>query len=255
MRYLFTIILTLIWYHSPSFSSALLILFEILLPVHAIGALSPSPKTFDSSSFFFDCSSLSLRSSSMADDLSDSFFLHHSDNPGLALVSQQLTEDNYMSWNHAMKIALCVKNKFGFVDGSLSLLDPEDDLAQYRVWMRNNYIVISWLLNAISKEILPTVISYQYASEIWSDLHDRFQQHNGPHRFQLQKEIVNLKQGNTSVSTYFTRLKSLWEEMSAYRPSADCACGGLCPFTEHLLREQIMQFLIGLDESFSQVRA
>ena len=111
----------------------------------------------------------------MADDLANPFFLHHSDNPGLALVSQQLTEDNYASWSRVMKIALCVKNKFGFVDGSLPPPDPEDDLAQYRVWMRNNHIVISWLLNAISKDILPTVISYQFASEIWSDLRDRFQ--------------------------------------------------------------------------------
>ena len=73
-----------------------------------------------------------------------------------------------------MKIALCVKNKFGFVDGSLPPLDPEDDLVQYHIWMCNNHIVISWLLSAISKEILPTVISYQFASEIWSDLRDRF---------------------------------------------------------------------------------
>ena len=62
---------------------------------------------------------------------------------------------------------------------------------------------------------------------------------------------MNLKQGNSSVSAYFTRLRSLWEEMSAYRPSTECAYSGLYSFTEHLLREHIMQFLMGLDESFS----
>ena len=57
--------------------------------------------------FLWSRSSISLRSSSMADDLANPFILRHSDNPGLALVSQQLTEDIYASWSYAMKIALC----------------------------------------------------------------------------------------------------------------------------------------------------
>ena len=48
---------------------------------------------------------------------------------------------------------------------------------------------------------------------------------------------MNLKQRTSSVNAYFTRLRSLWEEMSAYRPLAKCAYGGLRLFTEHLLHE------------------
>ncbi|KAL5760819.1 hypothetical protein ACOSQ2_019657 [Xanthoceras sorbifolium] len=48
---------------------------------------------------------------------SNPFYLHHSDSPGLVLVSQQLTSDNYASWSRAMLIALSVKNKLGFIDG------------------------------------------------------------------------------------------------------------------------------------------
>ena len=91
-----------------------------------------------------------------------------------------------------MKIALCVKNKFGFVDGSISAPDPDGDPAQFQAWMRNNNIVISWILNAVSKEIVPTIVAYSSASEIWSDLKDRFQQRNGPRLFQIQKELMSL---------------------------------------------------------------
>ncbi|KAL5790526.1 hypothetical protein ACOSQ2_005414 [Xanthoceras sorbifolium] len=45
------------------------------------------------------------------EDTSSPFFLHHSDNPGLVLVSQTLTRDNYASWSKSMLIALSVKNK------------------------------------------------------------------------------------------------------------------------------------------------
>ncbi|KAL5857311.1 hypothetical protein ACOSQ3_004769 [Xanthoceras sorbifolium] len=55
---------------------------------------------------------------------SNPFYLHHSNNPGLVLVSEQLTGDNYASWSRAMLIALSVKNKLCFIDGSI--LKPKD---------------------------------------------------------------------------------------------------------------------------------
>lgn len=50
------------------------------------------------------------------EDGSSPYLIHHSDNPGLVLVSQPLTGDNYASWSRAMVIALSVKNKVGFID-------------------------------------------------------------------------------------------------------------------------------------------
>ena len=56
---------------------------------------------------------------SAIDDPLNPYFLHHSDNPGVALVSQPLTGENYPSWSRVMLIVLSAKNKVGFVDGSL----------------------------------------------------------------------------------------------------------------------------------------
>ncbi|KAL5794686.1 hypothetical protein ACOSP7_003280 [Xanthoceras sorbifolium] len=53
-------------------------------------------------------------------DSSNPYFLHHSDIPGLILVTQSLTRgENYSTWSRAMLIALSVKNKLGFIDGSI----------------------------------------------------------------------------------------------------------------------------------------
>ena len=59
----------------------------------------------------------------MADPMSP-FFLHHSENPELALVSTPFTEGNCHYWSQAMIMALDSKNKMGFVDDSL----PESPL-------------------------------------------------------------------------------------------------------------------------------
>lgn len=64
-----------------------------------------------------DQNSSSSMSHSTIDDISNPYYLHHSDSLGLVLVSQQLTGKNYASWNHAMTITLSVKNKLGFIDG------------------------------------------------------------------------------------------------------------------------------------------
>ena len=88
--------------------------------------------------------SISVNSKSAIDDPSSPFFLHHSDNPGVVLVSQPLSGDNYASWSRAMLISLSVKNKIGFVDGSISKPDGTD-LDLLNSWMRNNNVVISWL--------------------------------------------------------------------------------------------------------------
>jgi len=53
------------------------------------------------------------------------------------------------------------------------------------------------------------VIHITTCAEMWQDLKDRFSQGNGPQIFQLQKILANLSQENSSVSDYFTKIKSL----------------------------------------------
>lgn len=95
------------------------------------------------------------------------------DSPVISLVSQPLKGDNYDFWSHGMIIALLVKNKLGFIDGSISKLDGSD-LNLLRSWIRNNFIVISWIINAVSKQISKSImfsLSFDSVSYIY---HYRF---------------------------------------------------------------------------------
>lgn len=155
-----------------------------------------------------------------------------------------------------MIIALTAKNKLGFVDGSI--ISPHDDGSnEFRLWRRNNTIVISWILNSVSKEISASVMFASSAREMWLDLKDRFQQRNGPRIFQLHRELMNLRQENVSVSVYFTKLKIIREELANFRPSCSCGkcvCGGVKSLIDHYHMEYIMAFLMGLSDSFSNTR-
>lgn len=68
---------------------------------------------------------------------------------------------------------------------------------------------------------------------------------------------MNLRQEQSSISIYFTKLKTIWEELGNYRPNCSCvkySCGGVKHLNEHHQMEYIMYFLMGLDVFFSQVR-
>jgi hypothetical protein len=83
-----------------------------------------------------------------------------------------------------MILALTAKNKAGFIDGSLVKPTGATE-AVLRAWTRSNNLVISWILNSISKDIAKSVIYINTAEEMWLDLKDRFSQKNGPRIFQL----------------------------------------------------------------------
>ena len=79
-----------------------------------------------------------------------------------------------------------MKNKLGFIDGSIPKPTGTDPNLTSS-WICNNNMVISWILNSISKEISASVIFTDSAHDIWLDLKDRFQQSNGPRIFQLRR--------------------------------------------------------------------
>jgi len=186
------------------------------------------------------------------ENASSPFFLHNGDNPGTVLVSQILTGDNFSTWRRSMEMALTAKNKIGFLDGSIP--KPSSTDSSFSAWTRCNTMVLSWILNSISAEIANSVIFIDSAAAMWSDLQERFSQSNGPRIFQLRKKISVLAQGNNSVSAYYTQLKGLWDELLSFRPVSNCSCGGSKVLVEHHQQEYVFHFLMGLNESFANIR-
>lgn len=93
----------------------------------------------------------------MADNPSSPYFLHNGDKPGALLVSLPLTGDNYSTWSISMFMALSAKNKTAFIDGSLPRPSTVSD-PLFEPWSRRNNMVLSWLLNFVSKDISTSII-------------------------------------------------------------------------------------------------
>ncbi|WJZ95113.1 hypothetical protein VitviT2T_013904 [Vitis vinifera] len=199
-----------------------------------------------------DINKMGLTSSKATTEALDPFSLHHSDHPGMVLVSKVLEGDNYSTWSRAMRISLSAKEKIGFVTGSIKPPSSTDD--SFPSWQRCNDMVISWLLNSIHPDIASSVIYAETTLEIWADLRECFSQGNDSRIYQIKRDIVEHRQGQQSISVYYTKLKAFWDELSSYHEVLSCSCGGLEKLKEMDEKERVMQFLMGLNDSYAAIR-
>ena len=193
--------------------------------------------------------------------MDDPLFLHHGESLSTVLVTQPLTSsENYSAQAQAVRKALLTKNKLGFIDGTLTLSSPlVSTLLAVQAWIRCDNMVGTQLTNSISPKLQASIIYEDIALEIQNDLRDRLAQKNGPRIYNLKKEIVEFHQGEVSITNFFTQLKVLWDQLHNYIPFPSCTCGKCtCNVNKRLndlqARESVMKFLMGLNESFSQVR-
>ena len=82
-------------------------------------------------------------------DDSNLCLLTNEDNLGLSLVTQPIIGENYQTWSRSMAMALVAKNKAGFLNGSIKVVDII--LPQYGSWKQCDIMVLSWILNSLSK--------------------------------------------------------------------------------------------------------
>ncbi|XP_030478059.1 uncharacterized protein LOC115695109 [Cannabis sativa] len=116
-------------------------------------------------------------------------------------------------------------------------------------------MVMSWLVNYVSPEIAQSIMYFDQATDMWQDLAERFNKGSGPHIFQLHTQLTRLQQRDHSVTSYFTKLKSLWDELKEFQPNTTCSCGGMKQFLDYYNQNKVLEFLTGLNESYASVRA
>ncbi|XP_075083553.1 uncharacterized protein LOC142167287 [Nicotiana tabacum] len=151
-------------------------------------------------------------------------FLQARDAPGLVLIPIKLTgPENYALWSRTMKLAIRGKEKLGFVDGNYVKSKYRGELAEQ--WNKCNAIVLSWI-GTISSELMPSRVF-----------------------------VSDAKKGTDTVTTYFSKIKDFWDELDILAPLSSCDCEEARPSIEHLKSQRLLQFLMGLNESYSSIRS
>nr|KYP76196.1 Retrovirus-related Pol polyprotein from transposon TNT 1-94 [Cajanus cajan] len=156
-------------------------------------------------------------------------------------------------------MGILTKNKEGFIDGSIQ--EPSADSSIRPFWQRCNTMVLGWLVRSMSAEIAQSIIWRSRASEVWAELKERLSHADLFRISEIQEEIYSLKQGDLSITKYYTSMKTLWDELEILDPiptcvcNAKCTCNALMNLNRHRNTETTVRFLRGLNEQYSTVRS
>ncbi|XP_020547422.1 uncharacterized protein LOC110011565 [Sesamum indicum] len=112
----------------------------------------------------------------------------------------------------------------------------------------------------MSKELVESSMYVASSRKLWLELEARFGESNKPMKYQLQREIGQVTQGNMSITEYNTKLKHLWDELLCLAPTPKCVCAGCTCDVNKALAEmtasnQLIQFLVGLNSVYEQARS
>ncbi|GJW69655.1 hypothetical protein Tco_0126572 [Tanacetum coccineum] len=127
-----------------------------------------------------------------------------------------------------MMIALNAKNKLKIVTGEM--IEPTVESEERALWERTNDMIISWILNTISDQISNNLNFVNSASALWNEF----------------------------IKVYYHKLKGLWDEHDALEAPYLCNCACSCENGKNNgdreQRKRLIQFLMGLDECYSNLR-
>uniref|UniRef100_A0A803M4N9 Integrase catalytic domain-containing protein n=1 Tax=Chenopodium quinoa TaxID=63459 RepID=A0A803M4N9_CHEQI len=190
----------------------------------------------------------------------DKYFLGSGDQPDQHLGAHKFNGDNFLTWNRAIRLVLGAKNKLCFIDGTCRR--PDADSSDLQKWIRNDYMVQSWLLNSMEKIISEGFILQQSANQLYEEIVERYGQFNAPQLFDLHKKLISIEQDSDSIVQYYSKLKRVWDEIQLLEGFPDCDCGALAHCTCGILKkilaadqkQKLIQFLAGLDRDYDAAK-
>ncbi|XP_074306250.1 uncharacterized protein LOC141641490 [Silene latifolia] len=180
------------------------------------------------------------------------YYLGSQDVPGAKISNVILRRDNYDAWQRSMTFSLKSRRKFGFVDGTIKKPTTAFDLEN---WVVVNCTIIQWIRNMIDPSLLDNIDYPDDASVLWSDIKGQYAVIDGTMIHGLKTQLNNCKQAKgMDVTSYFGKLKSLWDSIVKHEPPFACRCGKCeCGITEKAIQrqdnERLHQFFMGLDHT------
>ncbi|GJX98392.1 ribonuclease H-like domain-containing protein [Tanacetum coccineum] len=93
------------------------------------------------------------------------------------------------------------------------------------------------------------------AKHVWEELKETYVKVDGSVVFGLHHQIHSLKKNGSSITDYYHKLHALWKLFVAMIELPKYVCNAFEGFKKHNQLLKLMQFLMGLDNSYMQIRS
>lgn len=137
-------------------------------------------------------------------NLQNPYNLHHRKNPCSILVASPLEDHNYHNWSCSINHALTSMTKLYLIYGTLP--NPTTNNHGFKLWDRENVMVISWINETLSPYISQSTICFDSALELWDDIPERFTKDSNFWLSDLLRHFHFINKGDIPLIQYFTKL-------------------------------------------------
>jgi hypothetical protein len=142
-------------------------------------------------------------------------------------LAQQLTRSNYLLWHALIIPAFRGANVMGLLDGSdcapaktIEVQDPNKQTIQvknpsYVAWIAKDQLVLRFLLNSLSPEILSHVLDMNTTAFAWTAVNSMFKIASRTKAQHLREKLNDTKKLTMTADQYYTKMKGFASELSA----------------------------------------
>ncbi|KAF3771661.1 hypothetical protein EJ110_NYTH59856 [Nymphaea thermarum] len=128
------------------------------------------------------------------------------------VTSIRLNKDNYLSWSAALEIGITSRGRLQYITGEKPA--PAKNDPQWSTWTLEDSQVKVWIISSVSADIQPLILRKSTAYEMWTILARMYgRKKRVLHTYQIKRSIYALRQGDSSVASFYAALKTKWEEL------------------------------------------
>ena len=112
----------------------------------------------------------------------------------------------------------------------------------------------------MDEKIYQSVLWFNTAQEVWDNLEQRFGRSSSAQLISVIEAISKAVQTlEMIIEDFYTKMKSLWDELDALDPVVFCSCSGCtCELTNKTVKSQqagiVIQFLMKLNAKYQHTR-
>ena len=107
------------------------------------------------------------------------------------------------------------RGKMGYLTGEKKT--PKEDDPTYAAWDAENSMVMTWLVNSMEEDISSNYMCYPTAKELWDNVNQMYSDlENQSQIFELNLKLSDIKQGEDTITKYFTSLKRIWQDLDLF---------------------------------------
>lgn len=167
-------------------------------------------------------------------------------NVNMANVTK-LTASNFLMWSRQIHALLDGYDLAGHIDEStqpppamITTENGDETNPAYTLWKRQDRLIYSALLGAISVTLQPILSTATTSAQIWSTLHLTYAKPSRGHIQQIKQQLKSWTKGTKTINEYYQGLTTRFDELALFGKPYD-----------H--EDQVEQILTGLPEDYKNL--